>query len=38
MKKDEYEKRKNDFSDDRGKLAKLYQEGVIDSDREYIGK
>ena len=38
MKKDEYEKLQNDFSDVRGKLVKLYQEGVIDSDREYIGK
>ena len=36
--KDKYGKRQNNFSDDRGKLIKLYQEGVIDSDREYIRK
>ena len=38
MKKDEYEKRQNNLSDDRGKLIKQYQQGVIDSDRVYILK
>ena len=30
--------RQNNLFDDRGKLLKLYQEGVIDRDKEYIGK
>ena len=32
---DEYEKNQDELLADRGKLVKLYQEGVIDSDGEY---
>ena len=35
---DEYERNQNDLLNDRGKLVKLYEEGVIDSDGEYIEK
>ena len=33
---DEYEKNQDELLTDRGKLVKLYQEGVIDSDGEYV--
>ena len=33
---DEYEKNQDELLADRGKLVKLYQEGVIDSDGEYV--
>ena len=33
---DEYEKIQDELLTDRGKLVKLYEEGVIDSDGEHI--
>ena len=33
---DEYEKNQDELLADRGKLVKLYQEGDIDSDGEYV--
>ena len=33
---DEYEKTQDELLTDRGKLVKLYEEGVIDSDGEHI--
>ena len=34
----EYEHNQNDLLNDRGKLVKLYQEGIIDSDGDFIEK
>ena len=34
----EYETNQNDLQNDREKLAKLYEEGVINNDGEYIDK